>query len=61
MHDGDQGLEMFLDVRRRHEHTVRVANLTFVWLEAPGKDVDDGALSRPVLADQTMNFARLHN
>ena len=61
MHHGDQGLEMFLHVGRGHEHAVVVAHLTFVWLETPGKYVDDGALPGTVLADQAMYFARLHN
>ena len=61
MHHGDQGLEMFLDVAGRHEDTVRVPHLTFVWLKTPGKNVDNGALPGAVLADQAMHFARLHN
>ena len=61
MHHSDQGLEMLLDVGGRHEHPVVVANLTFVRLKTPGKDVDNGALPGAVLADQAMHFARMHN
>ena len=61
MYHGDQSLEMFLDMVGRHEHTVREPYLAFVWLETPGKDVDDGALPGAVLADEAMHFARLHN